>query len=89
MIYLIFALWSYTVNGAELPGWTSTIAVILLVSGAQLISLGVLAQYIGMIFEQVKQRPLYILKQGPATPEFKGFSETAYVSQPNPRVKGE
>jgi dolichol-phosphate mannosyltransferase len=34
-----------------------------MVGGVQLISIGVLAQYIGMIFEQVKQRPLYTLRQ--------------------------
>lgn len=44
------------------PGWVSTVAAILLGSGVQLISTGIIAKYIGMIFEQVKQRPLYVLK---------------------------
>jgi polyisoprenyl-phosphate glycosyltransferase len=34
----------------------------LILGGVQLLALGVIAQYIGMIFEQAKNRPLYILK---------------------------
>lgn len=44
------------------PGWTSVIGVLLIVSSIQFIALGVLSQYVGMIFEEVKNRPLYILK---------------------------
>ncbi len=44
------------------PGWTSLIFSILGIGGVQLIILGVMGQYIGMIFEQVKNRPLYLLR---------------------------
>lgn len=44
------------------PGWTSLIFSILDIGGVQLIILGVMGQYIGMIFEQVKNRPLYLLR---------------------------
>ena len=62
-LYFIFVLIVMVTEGPTIPGWTSVIAVLLIVSGVQLISIGVLAQYIGMIFEQVKGRPLYVLKQ--------------------------
>jgi dolichol-phosphate mannosyltransferase len=43
------------------PGWTSTIVVICLVGGGILISIGILGEYVGRIFEEVKGRPLYIV----------------------------
>ena len=50
-------------RGSEMvPGWTSLIFSILGIGGVQLIILGVMGQYIGMIFEQVKNRPLYLLR---------------------------
>lgn len=45
------------------PGWPSLLASLLILSGVQLLSLGVIATYVGMIFEEVKGRPLYFLKQ--------------------------
>lgn len=45
------------------PGWTSVIAVVLLLGGVQLLSIGVLGQYIGRIFEEAKQRPLYLVDE--------------------------
>jgi polyisoprenyl-phosphate glycosyltransferase len=63
MVYLVFALLAWALWGQIVPGWTSVIVVVLIVSGVQLISVGILAQYIGMIFEEVKHRPLYLLKQ--------------------------
>jgi dolichol-phosphate mannosyltransferase len=42
-------------------GWTSVIGVVLLLGGVQLLSLGVLGQYVGRIFEEAKQRPLYFV----------------------------
>lgn len=47
------------------PGWPSVLASLLVLSGVQLLSLSVIATYVGMIFEEVKDRPLYVLKQGP------------------------
>jgi len=51
------------------PGWPSLLASLLILSGVQLLSLGVIATYVGMIFEQVKDRPLYFLKQTPRAHE--------------------
>jgi dolichol-phosphate mannosyltransferase len=43
------------------PGWTSMIVVTCLIGGAILISIGVLGEYVGRIFEESKARPLYIV----------------------------
>ncbi len=44
-------------------GWTSVIVVVLLLGGVQLLSLGVIGQYVARIFEEAKQRPLYLVDE--------------------------
>jgi polyisoprenyl-phosphate glycosyltransferase len=48
----------------QLPqGWTSLITVVSLLGGFQLIILGIIGEYVGAIFEEVKGRPLYIIEE--------------------------
>jgi len=44
-----------------IPGWTSVTAAVLLLGGAQLVFLGILGQYIGRMYDDVKQRPLFLI----------------------------
>lgn len=44
-------------------GWASMICIILLLGGLQLLCIGILGKYIGRIYLQVKQRPIYIIKE--------------------------
>jgi len=64
--FLAFLYFCYILVAAlsnkTIPGWPSVIAVILIASGIQLVSLGVIAQYVGLIFEEVKHRPLYVVE---------------------------
>ena len=50
-------------GGSVVPGWTSLMVVGSLVGGVLLMSLGVLGQYIGKIYEQAKGRPLYLVSR--------------------------
>ncbi len=44
-------------------GWTSVLAVVLLLGGIQLLGMGIVGQYIARIFEETKQRPLYLIEE--------------------------
>ena len=48
-------------QGTFQPGWASVITVLTFLSGVQLITLGVIGEYIGRIYDEVKRRPLYLI----------------------------
>ena len=53
---------AYTlITGGEVAGWATLAAGVMFSAGLQLICLGVIGEYIGRIYEEVKQRPLYIV----------------------------
>jgi glycosyltransferase involved in cell wall biosynthesis len=58
--YLVLDYWLF---GAEVSGWTTIVVSTMLFSGVQLLSLGVLGEYIARIYEEVKGRPLYIVQR--------------------------
>ncbi len=66
----------FMIFGHAISGWTTIVVGLLFFSGVQMISLGVVGEYIGRIFEEVKRRPLYVVKretgQGLQPPENQG-----------------
>jgi polyisoprenyl-phosphate glycosyltransferase len=65
LIALGIAFWAgwvhFFVNGV-VPGWTSIVIAITLVSAAQFLMIGILGEYVGRIYEEVKRRPLYVVR---------------------------
>lgn len=47
---------------SSVNGWASIVSIVLLIGGIQLLSIGILGEYIGKIFLEVKKRPIYIVK---------------------------
>lgn len=62
IIMLIYAIVVYIESGT-LPGWTSIVVPIWFLGGIQLLSLGVVGEYIGKIYMETKHRPRYIVDQ--------------------------
>lgn len=63
IIYAIYILYAWLAGRPIEPGWTGLMMAILLLGGVQLICLGIIAEYIGCIFEEVKRRPLYVVRE--------------------------
>jgi len=51
------------VRGVDVPGFASLIVIMLALGGLQLLSLGVIGEYLGRIYDEVKARPLYIVQR--------------------------
>ncbi len=66
--YAPYAAYMRLVSHHVVPGWTSLMMVISLIGGIQLILLGIVGLYIGKIYEEVKHRPLYVLRQSTGLP---------------------
>jgi len=65
LMMAIFFFIKKLLYGLSPPGYASVIVSIFFLAGIQLITLGVIAEYVGRIFEEAKQRPLYILRRAP------------------------
>lgn len=49
--------------GNTVSGWASTVCIICFIGGIQLLSLGIIGEYIGKIYLEVKERPRYIISE--------------------------
>lgn len=63
LIYSMYLIVKTLVFGVDTPGFASLMVAILLLSGVQLIGIGVLGEYVGRIFMEVKQRPIYVVRE--------------------------
>lgn len=73
IIVMLHVIYIKLFTADTVPGWATISASILLFGGLQLIGLGIIGEYIGRIFEEVKQRPLYFLR--PNAPIFKNKND--------------
>ena len=64
VIIIIHVLLSKFVYDDAVAGWATTMACILFFGGMQMMVLGILGEYLGRVFEEVKHRPLYLIARG-------------------------
>lgn len=62
LCFLCFVIYRWSVRGT-IVGWASLVTIITIFSGVQLVSLGIIGEYLAKIFVEVKQRPLYIVDE--------------------------
>ena len=62
-IYMLYIIIKTLVYGVEVPGYASTMVIILFLGGVQLIFLGVIGEYLGRAFYETKGRPLYFIER--------------------------
>lgn len=63
LAYMSYLLLARLFGDRTIQGWTSTVVIVLFLGGIQMLALGVIGEYIGRIFEEVKQRPHYIVAE--------------------------
>ena len=61
-LYGLFIIAHVIVTGRDMPGYASLITVLLFSTGVQMISLGMLGEYVSRVFLEAKQRPIYLLE---------------------------
>ena len=61
--YGAYLIVDYLLYGHDVSGWTTIVVSLMLFAGIQLVSLGVVGEYVGRIYGEVKQRPLYVVKR--------------------------
>ena len=59
----IFLIIKRLVYGSQAYGLTSIVVSVLFIGGIQLIAIGIIGEYIGRIYEEMKQRPIFIVKE--------------------------
>ncbi len=59
--YGLYIALSAFLFGNNVPGWATLSAGLMLFSGVQLLSIGIMGEYLGRVYDEVKQRPIYLL----------------------------
>ncbi|TVQ45407.1 MAG: glycosyltransferase [Gloeocapsa sp. DLM2.Bin57] len=77
LLYASFLVLRTLIFGIDVPGYASLIVAILFLGGIQLISLGIIGEYLSRVYEEVKRRPLYLIR------ESYGFSKDKQDNPPN------
>ncbi len=61
-LYGLFAVFSFLGGRLTEPGWTSLMVIVLIFGGVQLLSIGLVSEYLGRIYEEVKRRPRFVIR---------------------------
>jgi dolichol-phosphate mannosyltransferase len=77
---ILYALVVRLFTRSWVEGWTTVVIAVLFIGGVQLICVGILGEYIGRIYSEVKNRPLYVVQ------EYRGFDSAGPASSRSPVV---
>lgn len=69
LVYGAYVIVDTVVYGNAVSGWPTLTVALMLFSGIQLLSIGILGEYIGRIFTEVKQRPIYVISEDLGDPK--------------------
>lgn len=86
-LYASFIVVRTLVQGVDVPGYASLIVISLFLGGIQLVGIGVIGEYVGRIYGEVKQRPLYLVRErfpdaGEADGALEPLGATPYQAAP-------
>ena len=62
-VYIVFRILRTLIYGIDVPGYETLLGAVLFMGGMQLLTLGILGDYLGRVFDEVKGRPLYIVRE--------------------------
>ncbi|KAG1245536.1 hypothetical protein G6F66_015619 [Rhizopus arrhizus] len=63
MSYAAYLVGEYLMSGNAVSGWTTIVTAVLFFAGVNLLSLGVVGEYVARIIDEVKGRPLYVVRR--------------------------
>lgn len=80
LIGIVYAIFLRVFTSTWVEGWTALMIAVLFIGGVQLVCIGILGEYIGRIYNEIKNRPLYVVQ------EYVGFMESGPAISRSPVV---